>query len=425
MSYKCLSCNKGYDTPKGLSNHASSCQAKQMEEMRVVEFRKGQPSHGFHRKRAKTLEETFVHCVRRVEGPAKEDGALTDAGKIAGSLMSSISLGLHSGNLESPWESPCNPNNKISGDNDFVQPNPDPCIADSLLGADENILDNNNALHTHLDVQPSISQSPSCLPNFICPRNHTDTASKTQDEDGVELVEVDDSEEFVMPESSQAQPQVPISLLSGYYYGSRSGECSAADFNELCRVVCDAHFDPSEVQGFIAAKRDACVDRYSQLEDGGIIPGVGRGWEHNVEVPISIPEGHVNWTNKNGQIYNIPGLHHKSIMQIVQTWFENQVNFHYTPFELWWKPKNDVPAVRLYADISSSDAFKHTYMEVNFDSEFQVPGCTPEKVVAAIQIASDATLLAQFGKASLWPIYTGGRPTFSRMENDLENVWIW
>ncbi|KIJ42930.1 hypothetical protein M422DRAFT_48010 [Sphaerobolus stellatus SS14] len=153
-------------TPKGLSNHASSCQAKQMEEMRVVEFCKGQPSHGFHRKCAKTPEETFVHHVRRVEGPAKEDGALMDAEKIVGSLMSSISLGLHSGNLKSLWESPCYPNNKISGDNGFVQPNPDPCNADSLQGADENILNNNNALHTHLDVQPSPSHHPASPTSF-------------------------------------------------------------------------------------------------------------------------------------------------------------------------------------------------------------------------------------------------------------------
>ncbi|KIJ40567.1 hypothetical protein M422DRAFT_256540 [Sphaerobolus stellatus SS14] len=449
MSYKCLPCNKGYDTPKGLSNHASSCQAKQMEEMRVVEFRKGQPSRGFRRKRAKTPEETFVRHVRRVEGPAKEDGALTDAGKIAGSSMSSISLGSHPGNLKSLWELPRNPNNKISGDNDFVQPNPDPRNADSPLEADEDIFDNNNALHTHLDVQPSPNHQiqPPKRRVPIPVRDVLPLPPPTPlDEDGVELVEVDDSEEFVRPESSQAQPQVRIvclrvreqittrpnefgvyckyidrptyepdglltleelavgnggdtnngdisnsdgseldshlihhpfpnlsqSLLSGYYYGSRSGERSVADFNELCRVISDARFQSLELQGFTAAKRDACIDRYSELEEGGIITGVGGGWQQNVDVPISIPEGRQNWTSTNGQTYNVPGFHHKSIMQIVRTWFENEVNFHYTPFELWWKSAPDASPMRLYGNISSSDTFKHAYLEVNHDPIFQM-----------------------------------------------------
>ncbi|KIJ31598.1 hypothetical protein M422DRAFT_53330 [Sphaerobolus stellatus SS14] len=74
-------------------------------------------------------------------------------------------------------------------------------------------------------------------------------------------------------------PNTSQSLLSSWYFGSRSGERSAADFNELCKLISDARFQPQEVQDFTAAKRDACIDRYSELEDGGTIGGGGGGWQ--------------------------------------------------------------------------------------------------------------------------------------------------
>ncbi|KIJ49959.1 hypothetical protein M422DRAFT_44689 [Sphaerobolus stellatus SS14] len=160
-------------------------------------------------------------------------------------------------------------------------------------------------------------------------------------------------------------PNTSQSLLSSWYFGSRSGEHSAANFNELCKLISDTRFQPREVRGFTAAKRDACIDRYSELEDGGTIGGGGGGWQRNVEVPISIPEGRQNWTSEKGETYNVPGFHHKSIIQIIRTWFETQVNFHYTPFELWWKSASDAPPMCLYADISSSEAFKQAYLEVD------------------------------------------------------------
>ncbi|KIJ51617.1 hypothetical protein M422DRAFT_157549, partial [Sphaerobolus stellatus SS14] len=60
----------------------------------------------------------------------------------------------------------------------------------------------------------------------------------------------------------------------------------------------------------------------------------------------------------------------------------------------------------IYGDISSSDAIKHAWKEINSDPDFNVPGCMLERFMAPIMIASDATHLTQFGHTSLWLIYT-------------------
>ncbi|KIJ53889.1 hypothetical protein M422DRAFT_242156 [Sphaerobolus stellatus SS14] len=194
--------------------------------------------------------------------------------------------------------------------------------------------------------------------------------------------------------------------LSEYYYRPGTGGRSAMDFNELCRVVGDPSFIPSDVYRFSAHKRDNILESFTYDEDdaGNEILPVG-GWQRNIQVPIQIPEGKENWTSDNGQTYYVPGLHHKSITEIVRIWFETKENLHYTPFELWWKQGPDTSPIRIYADISSSDALKAAHKEINTDPAFDVPGCSLERVVGAVMISSDATHLAQFGSASLWPIY--------------------
>ncbi|KIJ23742.1 hypothetical protein M422DRAFT_195539 [Sphaerobolus stellatus SS14] len=194
--------------------------------------------------------------------------------------------------------------------------------------------------------------------------------------------------------------------LSSWYYRPGSGGRSAADFNELCRVVSDPSFQAQDIVGFNSAKRDQILDRltYTEDEDGNEIAPLG-GWRTNVNVRIQVPEGKGNWTSDQGQTFLVPGLHHKSITEIVRIWFETKENMHYTPFEMWWRATAESEPTRIYGDLSSSDAFIAEHNEINMDPKFDVPGCTLEKVVGGIMISSDSTHLAQFGNASLWPIY--------------------
>lgn len=75
---------------------------------------------------------------------------------------------------------------------------------------------------------------------------------------------------------------------------------------------------------------------------------------------------------------------------------------HLTPFKQLWQHSPDV-IERVHGEIYASDAFAAAHEAVqNLPAERD---CSLERVVCALMFWSDSTLLANFGAASLWPIY--------------------
>jgi hypothetical protein len=69
-------------------------------------------------------------------------------------------------------------------------------------------------------------------------------------------------------------------------------------------------------------------------------------------------------------------------------------------FKQYWQPSEGEPEQRVYSKVYTLDVF--------LEMESQLPdikGCTLEKAVVPLLIYSDSTHLANFGTASLWPIY--------------------
>ncbi|KAG2345623.1 hypothetical protein BDR05DRAFT_946671 [Suillus weaverae] len=93
--------------------------------------------------------------------------------------------------------------------------------------------------------------------------------------------------------------------------------------------------------------------------------------------------------------------------------------FHMTPFQQLWKVSEE-HTVNVYSKAYSSPAFLEAYKEIN--TLPRDPDDDLECVVASLMMWSDATHLASFSNASLWPIYllfgnqskyTRGKPTAS------------
>ena len=222
-------------------------------------------------------------------------------------------------------------------------------------------------------------------------------------------------------------PNMTQYLFSSNYYQSASGEQSAAEYDGLVNLVQDPRFVPGDMAGHTAKKRDALLDRYASGELGeGEGDRLG-GWKTNVPVPIQVPEGKRHWTNSDGRTFNVPGLHHRSIVEIVRNAFETNKHLHYTPYEMWWDSGDGSPPQRIYSEISSSEAFIQATHEVNTDPYFHVEDCRLEKVVSCIMAYSDSTHLAQFGSASLWPIYgfIGNADTWFRLSPNTQSDEHW
>ncbi|KAJ3724747.1 hypothetical protein C8R42DRAFT_719390 [Lentinula raphanica] len=86
-------------------------------------------------------------------------------------------------------------------------------------------------------------------------------------------------------------------------------------------------------------------------------------------------------------------------------------HFHYTPFRLFQKlpssnasSEDELEFQRVFTDLYNSDAFLREHDRVQ-RAPTDDPECKAEKVVAALMCWSDATQLANFGTAKLWPVY--------------------
>lgn len=128
------------------------------------------------------------------------------------------------------------------------------------------------------------------------------------------------------------------------------------------------------------------------------------GW-HESEVTIQVPDGKEHADDDSIPRYVVPGLHHRSITAIIQSVFQDPASqcFHYTPFKSFWKRTKTSPAQRVYDELYSSDAMIDAHLKLQ-----QSPpelGCELERVVASLMYWSDSTHLANFGTASLWPLY--------------------
>jgi len=123
----------------------------------------------------------------------------------------------------------------------------------------------------------------------------------------------------------------------------------------------------------------------------------------DASVKIDVPSGS---TYEASRLFSIPGLHYRPITTLIKQAFESPLSakFHFTPFKLFRKLPNSERSERLYSEIYNSDVFLDEHDKVQ-RAPTDDPTCKREKLVAALMFWSDATHLATFGTAKMWPIY--------------------
>lgn len=117
----------------------------------------------------------------------------------------------------------------------------------------------------------------------------------------------------------------------------------------------------------------------------------------------------------------VPGLHHRKLTTVIRSAFESPLasKFHYSPFKLFHQPASSELPERVYSEVYNSDAFIKEHDRVQcVPVPEQESDCKLEKVIAALMFWSDATHLANFGTAKLWPIYMffGNLSKYTRAE---------
>lgn len=120
---------------------------------------------------------------------------------------------------------------------------------------------------------------------------------------------------------------------------------------------------------------------------------------------VKLPDEKVCQNEANAPILEVQGVYHRSLIEVITTALQDDSakSFHYTPFRQFWKSTPESSSERIYSEIYNSDAFIEEDKKIK--SLPLEPGPKYEHAIAALMVYSDGTHLAQFGTASLCPLY--------------------
>lgn len=158
---------------------------------------------------------------------------------------------------------------------------------------------------------------------------------------------------------------------------------------------------PEDFDNFSARRESSrldAADKINSLEDGFQVASI------TIEIPTGQPG-----RQSAPRTYSVPGLRYRKLLNVIKAAFQGPLSaqFHLTPFSLVHQSPTTNKEQRVYGELYNSDEFINEHKRVQNCSPPPPddPSCKLEKVIAALMFWSDATHLANFGTAKLWPIY--------------------
>jgi hypothetical protein len=180
-------------------------------------------------------------------------------------------------------------------------------------------------------------------------------------------------------------------LLDWFY---RSSTLSVASLTDLVRNVIPKidQSDPA-IADFSAAREFTRLD--TPLSSGD-------GW-NNDDILIPVPMTYLKAKERtDAHVYTVPGARWRSLVDTMSSFFSTMSmdTFHITPFKIFRVGVSEPEPV--YSEIYNSSVMYDEYVRVRDEQKSK---SNLEVVIAAIMLWSDSTHLANFGTASLWPVY--------------------
>lgn len=185
--------------------------------------------------------------------------------------------------------------------------------------------------------------------------------------------------------------------LTTYWQQTGSSTKSNAEMDRL--TAFQQHFPATDVKAFRAQHETRRLDKHIEADCS---------WNTS-SVRIRLPPANI--PGDCGQESAAPTLTvdkvmHRSIIDIVTDVYSNKEiapTLHTTPFELRCESVDGSSSERIYGELFTSPALLEEHVAIQQLSG--IPDDGFERIVAPILLGSDATHLAQFGDASLWPFY--------------------
>jgi hypothetical protein len=221
--------------------------------------------------------------------------------------------------------------------------------------------------------------------------------------------ESSDNDEHVMSNWFAPFPNPSIHRLMNWHT-TTSVTKSMAKLDSLVRdVLLAPDFKVEELAGFRAAKENARLDGFKFKQGSSTVSDnedtvFDDTWIKGT-IYIPLPCDGVCQPEDDAPLFPVV-FYYRNIVEVIKaafSEFESKV-FHAFPFRAFWHPSEGEPPERVYSEIYTADSWNDEYDKINKSRE-DGPNLDLEAFIIGLMFWSDSTVLAQFGTASLWPIY--------------------
>jgi hypothetical protein len=149
-------------------------------------------------------------------------------------------------------------------------------------------------------------------------------------------------------------------------------------------------------------------------------------WEPPSGWKSEIVEIKLDWGSQH-HTFQVPNFQRRCLTEWIQSLLENHPcsqAAHYTPYTAWFQPppmpsNTDPPKMRIYRELFEGQEWEDLHSQiVNLPP---IEGCQRPRGIASIILYSDSTHPAQFGNATMWPVYgaSGNWPMHLRTQSNL------
>ena len=201
-------------------------------------------------------------------------------------------------------------------------------------------------------------------------------------------------------------------LMSWYYNGSSTKSYSDVD-KLIHNVIRHDNFEASDFSASFSTAREAermVKNEPSKKSDKSEpISFTGKPEDGWIKASVSIPvpcDGVKFKSEDDAPRFVVDGIWYRRPLEVIKLAFSEPAaeKFHITPFKEYWKPSSDEPEEQIYSESFTADVFNEEH-EILRRTSREGPHAELEPFVAGIHFYSDVTHLANFGTASLYPMY--------------------
>ncbi|KAF9550311.1 hypothetical protein CPC08DRAFT_755181 [Agrocybe pediades] len=210
---------------------------------------------------------------------------------------------------------------------------------------------------------------------------------------------------------------ISVFRLMTWFYNSSAVKSYGQLDNLVNNVILAPDFKQEHFVGFSADREAKRMDRHlaaSTSSGAGTLESESStssttlpllaedGWLEGSIFLAAPCDGYCQPENRAPKL-EIKGLYYRRLIPVIKAAFlePNAQKYHTTPFCSYWHPNDDDVQERLYHENYCADYYLRDYEQILKG----LPEGTPEPIIASLMAYSDSTHLANFGTASLWPIY--------------------